>query len=175
MCVCVVQEWSQCPGGWGGLNVSFSNNGNRWKGQPKSPDHTKGVCVWMCDSYSYLPCEKLCVCVCVHACLSVAAKRDVDHAQGRNWFSGKGEEMRRKRKMAEGRDLWEEQEEGKEGRMNGGVEVKRKNNRGTCRRRRIKSEGKAKEKSERNKEERKVCNGYVKLKWEKIKKGFLSV
>lgn len=48
--------------------------------------------------------------------------------------------------------------------MNGGVEVKRKNNRGTCRRRRIKSEGKAKEKSERNKEERKVCNGYVKLK-----------
>lgn len=43
--------------------------------------------------------------------------------------------------------------------MNGEVEVKRKNNRGisTCRRRRIKSEGKAKEKSERNKEERKVC------------------
>lgn len=61
--------------------------------------------------------------------------------------------------------------------MNGDVEVKRKNNRGisTCRRRRIKSEGKAKEKSERNKEERKVCNGYVKLKGEKIKKGFVSV
>lgn len=54
--------------------------------------------------------------------------------------------------------------------MNGEVEVKRKNNRGisTCRRRRIKSEGKAKEKSERKKGMQRICEAEMRKDQERI-------
>lgn len=62
-------------------------------------------------NFHILICVRRCVCLCV-----CGGEVGVGRARGRNWFSAEGEEMRRKRKMAEGREVWEEQEERKKGR-----------------------------------------------------------
>lgn len=97
------------------------------------------VWIWvhipMCLSYSYL-----CLSVrrCVYLCVCVWWRGRVGQAWGRNWFSGEGEEMRRKRKMAEGRGGWEEQEERNRGRIegewNGGVKGEGKEGWNRCER-----------------------------------------
>ncbi len=66
-----------------GLNVSFSNNGLYWKGQLQSSDHENGER----ENERKREGKK---------------KRDGRYARGGNWLSGRGKEMKRKRKM-EGR------------------------------------------------------------------------